>query len=107
MPVDEAKPAARGDLAKTPFPHLVLYIHKQRLSGTLIVDRGGFETKVVFRNGRAVAARPLPRGTMLQDGLIELCDLERASYTFWKEDLLGDAGDVVKGSLDTFAFIAD
>jgi hypothetical protein len=107
MPVDEAKPTARGDLTKTPFAHLVLYIHKQRLSGTLIVDRGGFESKVVFRNGRAVAARPLPRGTVLQDGLLELCDLERASYTFWNEDLLGDAADVVKGSLDTFAFVAD
>jgi hypothetical protein len=107
MPADEAKPSARGDLAKTPFAHLVLYIHKQRLSGTLIVDRGGFESKVVFRNGRAVAARPLPRGTMLQDGLLELCDLERASYTFWNDDLLGDAADVVKGSLDTFAFVAD
>jgi hypothetical protein len=107
MPVDEGKPTARGDLSKTPFAHLVLYIYKQRLSGTLIVDRGGFESKVVFRNGRAVAARPLPRGTVLQDGLLELCDLEQAPYTFCNEDRLGDAPDVVKGSLDTFAFVAD
>lgn len=103
----EAEPSARGDLRKTPFAHLVLYIQRQRLTGTLIVDRVGFESKVVFRNGRAIAARPLPRGTMLQDGLLELCDLEQAEYSFWNEDLLGEAGGVVKGSLDTLAFVAD
>jgi uncharacterized protein DUF4388 len=73
---DQAQPTAQGDLGKTPFAHLVLYLHREALSGTLVIDRGGFETKVLFRNGRAVAARPLPRGTALQDGLLELCALD-------------------------------
>lgn len=107
MAATEGEPIAQGDLAKTPFAHLVLYIQRRRLSGTLVVDRVGFESKVLFRNGLAVAARPLPRGTALQDGLLELCDLARATYAFFGEDLLVEANGVVKGTLDTLAFVAD
>jgi hypothetical protein len=104
---DQAQPTAQGDLGKTPFAHLVLYLHREALSGTLVIDRGGFETKVLFRNGRAVAARPLPRGTALQDGLLELCALEACPYTFWDGDLLGDPSGVIQGTVDALTFVTD
>jgi tetratricopeptide (TPR) repeat protein len=104
---DQPQPIATGDLTKTPFGHLVLYLHREGLSGTLVVNRGGFETKILFRNGKAVAARPLPRGTALQDGLLELCGLSDAPYAFWSTDLLGEASGVVKGTVDPYSFVAE
>jgi hypothetical protein len=104
---DPKQPLARGDLAQTPFAHLVLYVRRQGLNGTLILDRGGFDTKVLFREGRAVAARPLTRGAALHDGLLELCALASAPYAFWEGDLVGDDPAVVKGTLDALLFVAD
>ena len=102
---DESQPRAQGDLAKTPFAHLVLYLHREGLSGTLVIARGGFETKVLFRNGRAVAARPTPRGAGLQDGLLELCALSEGAYGFWDGDLVGEASGVTRGTVDPFMFV--
>jgi tetratricopeptide (TPR) repeat protein len=104
---DSSQPIAQGDLAKTPFAHLVLYLHRQALSGTLVINRGGFETKILFRNGRAVAARPLPRGTALSSGLLELCAVDAAAYAFWDGDLLGDASGVIQGTVDPFMFVSE
>src|SRR5690349_15726595 len=107
MIANHSEPRAQGDLGKTPFAHLILYLFRESLTGTLVIDRGGFETKVLFRNGRAVAARPLPRGTGLQEGLQELCGLHEAHYTFWDGDLLNDATGVVQGTVDPFMFVGD
>jgi len=105
--VNQSQPTAQGDLARTPFAHLVLYLHRETLSGTLIVDRGGFETKVLFRNGRAVAARPIPRGAGLQEGLLELCALSEGGYSFSEEDLVGEGSGVIRGTVDPFTFITE
>jgi hypothetical protein len=100
-----SQPRAQGNLSKTPFAHLVLYLHREGLSGTLVIARGGFETKVLFRNGRAVAARPIPRGAALQDGLLELCALHEGAYGFWDGDLVGEAIGVIRGTVDPFTFV--
>jgi len=102
---NQSQPRAQGDLSKTPFAHLVLYLHREGLSGTLVIARGGFETKVLFRNGRAVAARPIPRGAALQDGLLELCALHEGAYGFWDGDLVGEAIGVIRGTVDPFTFV--
>jgi hypothetical protein len=102
---DDAKPRAQGELSKTPFAHLVLYLHREGLSGTLVIERGGFESKVLFRGGRAVAARPIPRGAALQDGLLELCTLSEGAYAFWDGDLVGEASGVIRGTVDPFLFV--
>ncbi len=104
---NQPQPIATGDLGKTPFAHLVLYLNREGLSGTLVVDRSGFETKILFRAGKAVAARPLPRGTALQEGLLELCALADSPYAFWEGDLLGDSPGVVKGTVNPLTFVAD
>jgi len=102
---DDRKPVAEGDLSRTPFAHVLLYVHSNALSGTLVLGRTGFETKVVFREGKAVAAKPLPRGTELSRGLLELCVLETGRYAFWEGDLLGDAPEVVRGTVDPLMFL--
>jgi hypothetical protein len=104
---NQSDPRAQGDLSRTPFAHLVLYLHREAMSGTLVIDRGGFETKVLFRNGRAVAARPLPRGAGLQDGLLELCSLPEGAYGFWDGDLIGEASGVTRGTVDPFTFVTE
>lgn len=107
MIAGQQQPRAQGDLSATPFAHVVLDLHKEGSSGTLVIDGGGFEIKVLFRNGRAVAARPLPRGTGLQDGLRGLCDLSEGHYAFWEGDLLGDSSGVVKGTVDPLLLVAE
>jgi hypothetical protein len=102
---NQSEPRAQGDLSKTPFAHLVLYLHREGLSGTLVIARGGFESKVLFRNGRAVAARPIPRGAALQDGLLELCALHEGAYSFWDGDLVGETSGVIRGTVDPFTFV--
>lgn len=104
---DQQQPEATGDLGRTPFAHLLLYLYRQGLSGTLVIARAGFETKILFRAGKAVAARPLPRGAGLQDGLLELCDLAEASYAFWANDLLTDTPGITKGTVDPFTFAGE
>lgn len=105
--VDSAKPAAEGNLASTPFLHLVLYLYQRRTSGTLLIHHQGRETKVLFRDGRVVAARPLPRGSTLQPGLLPLCALEDAPYTFWEEDLVEGLPSVIKGTVDPHTLVTD
>lgn len=106
-------PRAEGDLSRTPFAHLLLYLYREGLSGTLVIDRGGYESKVLFRNGRAVAARPIPRGAGLQDGLLELCALAEGAYGFWDGDLVdesagsGEASGVIRGTVDPYSFVAE
>lgn len=107
MIAEQQKPRAQGDFGKTPFLHILLYVSREALSGTLVVNRNGFETKVLFRNGKAVAARPLPRGTGLQDGLQELCGLSEAPFGFWDDDLIGDASGVTQGTVDPLPFAAE
>lgn len=103
----QSRPVVQGDLSSTPFAHLVLSLQRQGLSGTLIVDRAGYETKVLFRHGRAVAARPCPRNAGLQEGLIELCALHQGAYAFWEGDLVGEGAGVTRGTVDSSLFVAE
>jgi hypothetical protein len=103
--LNQAEPTAQGDLSRTPFAHVLLYVHQKELSGTLVVEREGVDTRVVFRDGRAVAAKPLPRGAELSKGLLELCLLESGAYAFWDGDLVGDAAEVVRGTVDPLMFL--
>ncbi|MGD8858559.1 MAG: DUF4388 domain-containing protein [Myxococcales bacterium] len=102
---EQAQPQAQGDLSRTPFAHVLLYVHQRGLAGTLVIEREGVDTRVVFRDGRAVAAKPLPRGTELAKGLLELCLLPAGAFAFWDGDLVGDAAEVVRGTVDPFTFL--
>jgi len=99
-------PIAQGQLAQTPFLHLVLYLHRQRLSGTLVLTHGERQIRILFRDGCAVAARGLPSGCDLSPGMLALCNETEATYDFWDRDVLGDPSDAVTGSVDAFVLAA-
>lgn len=106
-PAQQPQPRAQGDLGQTPLAHLVLYLYRQGLSGTLVIRRGVLETQVLFRSGRAVAARGLARGSALHAGLVELCWAGAASYAFWDNDLIGSLEGATQGTVDPFQFVAE
>ena len=95
-------PIAQGQLAQTPFLHLVLYLHRQRLSGTLVLTHGERQIRILFREGYAGAARGLPSGCDLPSGMLALCNETEATYDFWDLDVLGEPSDAVTGSVDAF-----
>jgi len=100
-------PLAEGNLARTPLNHLMLYIHREGLSGTLIIDRGGVEAKIAFRNGRAVAARLFSGSASLHQGLLELCDLAEGPFSFWEGDRIGEGPGALRGTVDPISFAAE
>lgn len=100
-------PLAEGNLARTPLNHLMLYIHREGLSGTLIIDRGGVEAKVAFRNGRAVAARLFSGSPSLHEGLLELCGLAEGPFSFWEGDRIGEGPGALRGTVDPISFAAE
>ena len=98
---------AEGNLARTPLNHLMLYIHREGLSGTLIIDRGGVEAKIAFRNGRAIAARLFSGSSSLHQGLLELCGLAEGPFTFWEGDRIGEGPGALRGTVDPISFAAE
>jgi hypothetical protein len=100
-------PRAQGDLARNPFAHLVLYAYREQLDGTLIVEHRGYEVRVLFRQGRAVAAHGLPRGAALQEGMLELCGAPSGAFAFWDADRVGSSASVVRGTVDPYTFVAE
>lgn len=103
----QGTPAAEGNLSRTPLNHLMLYIHREGLSGTLVIDRGGVEVKVAFRNGRAVAARLFSGSPSLHEGLLELCGLHEAPFTFWDGDRIGEGPGALRGTVDPISFATE
>jgi hypothetical protein len=100
-------PTAEGNLSRTPLNHLMLYIHREALSGTLVIDRGGVEAKIAFRNGRAVAARLFSGSSSLHQGLLELCGLTEAPFSFWDGDRIGEGPGVLRGTVDPISFATE
>ncbi len=110
-----SEPKADGNLAKTPFAHLVVYLYQHRSSGTLLlgeadapsVDRET-ATWVRFQRGRAVAAHfAAGPAESLELGLLPLCELRAAPFEFFEEDAVGDDVDVVTGMFDPHGFVAE
>src|SRR5262245_47659182 len=51
-------PTAKGTLAKTPFPHLLVYTFERRLTGTIdLRDPGGQSVLVFVREGQPTKIR--------------------------------------------------
>ena len=102
-------PVATGNLAKTPFVHLVLYLYQHRGSGTLIVRTKAGEHRVLFHRGRAVAARvPQPSAAAAIDqALMPLSALVLGDFEFHEADLVGSGPSVLTGMFDPFLFVAE
>jgi tetratricopeptide (TPR) repeat protein len=106
------EPIATGTLARTPLPHLLVYLEQKKLSGTLALwpdPQPGEEPKgqdrILFLKGMPVAARLMEPATALRPGLLKLFARERAPYAFYEVNLLGD--DRVSGRVDPISLITE
>lgn len=104
------EPIATGTLAKTPLPHLLIYLDQKKLSGTLALwpDDMSSQTgqdRVLLLKGRPVAARLMQNASALREGLLPLFGRLQAPYAFYEGNLLGD--DRVSGRVDPLALIMD
>jgi len=105
-----SKASAQGDLAKTPFSHLLIYVHKKRLSGTLEVSDGPLWHAVYFNAGNPAKAS---LGTdicslgslLIQDGKLRKDQLDGASEESKSQRKLLGRVLVDKGFLDTATLI--
>jgi len=104
------EPIATGTLAKTPLPHLLVYLDQKKLSGTLALWPDDLESqtgqdRVLLLKGKPVAARLMRNATALREGLLPLFARMQAPYAFYEGNLLGD--DRVSGRVDPLALIMD
>jgi tetratricopeptide (TPR) repeat protein len=105
------EPIATGTLAKTPLPHLLVYLEQKKLSGTLVIwpEPEDTETKrqdrILLLKGIPVAGKLIEPTTNLREGMLKLFARARAPYAFYGTNLLGD--DRVSGRVDPLALIAE
>jgi hypothetical protein len=100
-------PVATGNLAKTPFVHLVLYLYQHRGSGTLIVRTKSGEHRVLFHRGRAVAARVPQPAAAIDQALMPLSAMVLGDFEFHEADLVGSGPSVLTGMFDPYVFVAE
>lgn len=115
MPTGRSQPAplAQGDLARTPFAHVLLYVRQRNLGGTLVIwppqpdeERPG-QVRILFEAGRPVAARLLERASRLDRGLLPLFARTSGPYAFYEGiDLTGESSEVRSGDVHVLPLIA-
>lgn len=104
-------PIAEGSLATRPFAHVLLYVHQQQLSGTLVVwpeqtanaPRG--QDRILIGKGRPVAGRLLDAATTLERGMLPLFIRRNAPYAFYAANLVGAGEGVLTGDVDPVTLI--
>ncbi|GAB4111111.1 MAG: hypothetical protein OHK0013_47070 [Sandaracinaceae bacterium] len=102
------EPIAQGDLAKTPFAHVLLHLHHKQMSGTLVVwptaPGAQGQDRILFHEGWPLAARLIDRAAALDRGLLPLFARKDGPYAFYDADLVGDAP--LKGRVDPLMVVA-
>lgn len=102
------EPVAQGEIAKTPFAHILLHLHDKGSSGTLVLwpdesaPRG--QDRILFADGWPVAARLLERAAALDRGLLPLFARKSGVYAFYKANLVGD--DALRQQVDPLLILA-
>jgi tetratricopeptide (TPR) repeat protein len=108
------EPVATGTLAKTPLPHLLIYLDQKQLSGTLAIwpDVLGGEgerrqDRILLLKGRPVAGRLMEPAKTLREGLLKLFYRSEAPYAFYETNLLGSAEERLNGRVDPLSLITE
>ncbi len=107
------EPIATGTLAKTPLPHLLVYLDQRQLSGTLAVwpdvaaENDKRQDRILLLKGRPVAGRLLDPAKTLRASLLKLFYRSEAPYAFYEGNLLGDAEGRQNGRIDSLSLIAE
>lgn len=105
-------PMAEGDLARTPFAHVLLHVHARALTGSLVVwdpsaEEGRQQDRVRFEHGRPTAGRLRERASRLDRGMLPLFARTDGPYAFYEGvDLVGQGEHVRTGSVDVVPLIA-
>jgi curved DNA-binding protein CbpA len=107
------EPVATGTLAKTPLPHLLIYLDQKQLSGTLAIwpdvtgegDRQ--QDRILLLKGRPVAGRLMEPAKTLREGLLKLFYRSEAPYAFYETNLLGSAEERLNGRVDPLSLITE
>lgn len=107
------EPIATGTLAKTPLPHLLIYLDQKQLSGTLalwpdvIPEDDKRQDRILLLKGRPVAGRLIEPAKTLREGLLKLFYRSEAPYAFYEANLLGSAEERLNGRVDPLSLIAE
>lgn len=97
---------ARGLLADTPFAHLAIYLYRNAMSGTLVVEDTDGSSLVRFERGRILAAKVPFAVERVLDAVLPLCGRQTGSYAFFSANLLEDQAGVLEGVVDPYVMLA-
>lgn len=107
------EPLAQGDLGHTPFAHVLLYIEKRALAGTLVVwrpqpgEERPKQDRILFDRGVPVAGRLIDPASQLDFGLLPLFARTSGPYAFYEGiDLVGSGESVRRKRIDVVPLIA-
>lgn len=110
---DLPEPLAQGDLARTPFAHVLLHIRQKGYSGSLVVWRTDAEEgqptqdRIRFEEGRPVAAFLTEPASKIERGMLPLFARTGGPYAFYEDvDLVGDGARIRTGKVDVLPLIA-
>jgi curved DNA-binding protein CbpA len=107
------EPVATGTLAKTPLPHLLIYLDQKQLSGTLalwpdvIPEADKRQDRILLLKGRPVAGRLIEPAKTLREGMLKLFYRSEAPYAFYEANLLGSAEERLNGRIDPLSLITE
>src|SRR5262252_5161990 len=106
------EPVATGTLAKTPLPHLLIYLDQKQLSGTLalwpdVIEDDKRQDRILLLKGRPVAGRLIEPAKSLREGLLKLFYRSEAPYAFYEANLLGSGEDRLNGRVDPLSLITE
>ncbi|MGF1469081.1 MAG: DnaJ domain-containing protein [Sandaracinaceae bacterium] len=107
------EPIAQGNLAKTPFAHVMLYIQQRGLAGTLVLwqqvpsKKRPVQDRIAFLEGQPVAARLSRPASRLDRSLLPIFARQVGPYAFYEGvDLVGDHPSVRRGNVDPMELLA-
>lgn len=107
------EPLVQGDLARTPFAHLLMRVSQRALTGSLIIwdpdvpDGQPQQDRILFSEGLPVAAVLRESASRLDRGLLPLFGRTEGPYAFYGDaDLVGDSKQVRTGRVAVLPLIA-
>ncbi len=102
------EPIAQGELAKTPFAHVLLHVHHKQMSGTLVLwpttEGAKGQDRILFEEGWPVAGRLVDKAAALDRGMLPLFARREGPYAFYEADLVGEA--TLRGRVDPLMVLA-
>lgn len=106
------EPVAEGDLARTPFAHVLLHVLRNRLTGSLVLwdpdaGEGPKQDRIRFVEGKPVSALLRERASQLDRSLLPLFPRAQGPYAFYPDvDLVGDHPQARAGEVEVLPLIA-